>query len=107
MPANPAVWGLATVCMTSAFSASSTFLPSLTEVRKASANDPVYAGDVRLGEGATCLVSTSFGLVCSSLSGSAVPAFVGLAVGLLLAALYEHALRTDIGEEVAKRGQES
>ena len=66
-----------------------------------SAADPVFAADVRLGEGATVVVSVSFGLVCSSLSGSPVPVWVGLLVGLILSGLYEHALRSDdTGESV-------
>jgi len=95
MAADPAVWGLATICMTSSLTASSTFLPPLVEVRKRDQTDPVFAGDVRLGELATLVVSIGFGAVCSSLSGSPVPAIVGLLTGLGLAALYESALKQD------------
>lgn len=96
MAAEPAVWGLATISMTMSLTASQAFIPTLAEVRKGSADNPVFAGDVRLGEVATLLVSVGSGIVASSISGSYVPAVVGIVVGLGLVALYESALQTEV-----------
>lgn len=96
MSTDPAVWGLATMSMSSAFTAATAFIPPLAEVRKRSAEDPVFAGDVRMGELATMLIAIGFGIIGSSISGSPVPAIVGMVVGAGLVGLYESALKTEV-----------
>jgi len=96
MASDPAVWGLATISMSMALTAATAFNPPLTEVRKRSREDTTFAGDVRLGELATLLVSVGVGTISSSISGSPVPAIIGIIVGLGLVALYESALQTEV-----------
>jgi hypothetical protein len=72
------------------------FLPPLSEVRKADpVNNPDIVGDVRMGEIAAITLAIGTGAILSSLTGSAVPSFVGLVMVLVLCALYETALRGD------------
>jgi hypothetical protein len=50
--------------------------------------------DVRMGEVAALAVCIGIGAVASSITGSSVPVFVSIFVGVLLMALYEAALRS-------------
>jgi hypothetical protein len=85
--------GPATLVISQGFSAFATFLPKLSDVRKADAElNPDIVGDVRLGEVAAFTLCMGMGAVVSSLTGSPIPAFVGLLVGLALLFVYETAL---------------
>lgn len=85
--------GPATLVISQGFSAFATFLPKLTDVRKAdAAMNPNVVGDVRLGEVAAFTLCVGTGVIASSLTGSPVPAVVGVLTGLALICIYETAL---------------
>lgn len=85
--------GPAALVVSQAFSGFTQFLPPLAEVRKGDAvANPDLAGDVRMGEIAALTLTIGFGAILSSLTKSAVPAFVALLIGLILVCLYEAAL---------------
>lgn len=91
---DPNAIGSATLVMTSGFTAFSTFLPRISEVRKATlANSPDVVDDTRVGEVAASVMVLGFGLIASNLTGSPVPAVVAVIMIVLLVALYENVLR--------------
>lgn len=93
---SPEVVGAATLAASQGFSAFQFFLPRLSDVRKANAEtNPDIVGDVRLGEVAALTLSIGIGAIVSSLTGSTVPAFVALLIGLVLVFIYEAALTGD------------
>lgn len=70
------------------------FLPRLSEVRKANAEtDTDMVGDVRLGEVAATAVSLGMGVIASSLTRSPIPMYAGAFVAIMLIIVYESALR--------------
>ncbi len=92
---NPAIFGPASLSISQAISGFSTFLPKLSEVRKAAPNDPDMTGDVRMGEiGATSVV-LGVSILTSSLTGSPAPILTGMLMCLVMIVLYEIALRGD------------
>lgn len=91
------VFGPAALAAGQALSSFTTFLPRLSEVRKADPGDPGMLGDVRLGEVAACAVSIGIGVIASSLSGSPIPMYAAAFIAIILIAVYETALNgTDI-----------
>jgi hypothetical protein len=93
---SPEIVGPATIAISQGFSAFQFFLPKLSDVRKADANiNPDIVGDVRLGEVAAFTLTVGVGAIVSSLTGSPVPAFVSLLIGLILIVVYETALSGD------------
>ena len=96
MAVAPELIGPATLGVTQGITAFTTFLPRLSEVRKADpVVDPAMAADVRLGEIAAVTLTVGIGVITSSLTGSPVPAYTALAMSLVLVALYECTLRAD------------
>lgn len=95
MPADPSVIGPATLGVTQGISAFTTFLPKLSDVRKAGPTDIDIAADVRLGEVAAVTLTIGIGVITSSLTGSPVPAYTALLMCLVLVCLYESTLRAD------------
>jgi hypothetical protein len=87
--------GIATLALTQGISSFTFFLPRITEVRKASQNDPQAVADIRIGEAAGVVVCFGVGAICSALTQSSAPAIVSLVVALMLVALYETVLRSD------------
>ena|ERR1700750_2845588 len=87
------VLGPATLAAGQTISSFATFLPRLTDVRKASPDDPGMIGDVRLGEIAASGIALGMGVITSSLTGSPVPMYAAVFVALILIAVYESALR--------------
>lgn len=86
------VLGPASLAAGQAFSSFATFLPRLSDIRKADPGDPGMMGDVRLGEVAACAVSIGIGVIASSLSGSPVPMYAAAFISVILIAVYESAL---------------
>lgn len=86
-------FGATMLGVTSGISSFTTFLPSLSEVRKASADDPQMVGDVRMGEVASITLTMGIGAISSALTRSALPTYVAFLVCLVLVILYETALR--------------
>lgn len=88
--------GPATLSISQGIAAFFTFLPRLSEVRKATPEEnPELAADVRIGEVAATAVCVGVGVITSSLTGSPVPAFVAVVVALVLIGVYETTLNTD------------
>jgi len=96
MPVAPEVIGPATLGVTQGIGAFTTFLPRLSDVRKADPNtDTDIAADVRLGEIAAVTATLGIGIITSSLTGSPVPAYTAVAMSAILVCLYECTLRAD------------
>lgn len=87
------VFGPAALAAGQTLSSFTMFLPRLTEVRKASADDPGMVGDVRLGEIAACAIAMGIGVIASSLSRSPVPMYAAAFMAVILICVYESALR--------------
>lgn len=86
--------GPASIALGQSIGAFQFFLPKLSDVRKANAdNDVDMVGDVRLGEVAAIAVCTAVGAITSSLTGSVVPMVVAGITSLVLVCVYETALR--------------
>lgn len=88
----PDVFGPASLAAGQTLSTFTTFLPRLSEVRKAAADDPDMAGDVRLGEVAASAISIGIGVIASSLSGSPIPMYACAFIAVILIVVYESAL---------------
>lgn len=93
--ANPNALGPASLAAGQALSSFTTFLPRLSDVRKARSDDPGMIGDVRLGEIAASAVTLGIGVIASSLSGSNAPMIAAIIVAGILISVYEAALRGD------------
>lgn len=86
--------GVAAIALTQSYAQFQAFMPKLSDIRKADYdNDSDMVGDVRIGEVAALIGSLGVGIIVSSLSGNPLPAYVSVAVSLLLIALYESVLR--------------
>jgi hypothetical protein len=99
MPAlpNPNILGPATLSVTQGITAFNSFLPKLTDIRKANPIDnPDVAGDVRMGEIAAVAITIGTGLMVSSLSGSSIPTVTAVLMCGVLICIYESALRMDL-----------
>lgn len=96
MPVGPELIGPATLGVTQGISAFTTFLPKLSDVRKANPTvDTSIAADVRLGEIAAVTLTLGIGVITSSLTGSPIPAYTALFMCAVLITLYECTLRAD------------
>lgn len=94
--ANAEIVGPASLVISQGFSAFATFLPKLSDIRKMDAKiNPDIVGDVRLGEVAAFALCVGTGVIASSLTGSPVPAVVGVLMGAVLVCIYETALWGD------------
>lgn len=93
MPVDPSLIGPATLAITQGIGAFNTFLPKLSDIRKADpAHDPDFAADVRVGEMAAVALTVSVGAIVSSLTGSPVPAVIAVLISLGLVVMYETTL---------------
>lgn len=92
---DPNMLGPAMLGVTQSISSVGTFLPKLTDVRKADPSDTTFAADVRLGEIAMATVTLGVGIIASSLTGSPVPTWTAVLMCGILIILYEAALRGD------------
>lgn len=93
---DPNIFGPATLSVTQGIGAFNSFLPRLSEVRKANPHDnPDVAADVRMGEVAGVALTMGIGVIASSLTGSPVPAFTAAITCLVIIFLYESVLRAD------------
>lgn len=88
------VFGPASLAAGQTLSTFSTFLPRLSEVRKANKDvDTDIVGDVRLGEVAASAISIGIGVIASSLSGSPIPMYAAAFIAVILIVVYEAALK--------------
>lgn len=93
MADNAASVSVATVALSQTVSAYTFFLPSLREVRQASPNDSTMRGDVHLGIVGSALLGGTIAIMLSSLTGSQAPLWSVAITTVLIAFLYEIALR--------------
>lgn len=68
------------------------FLPRLSEVRRANADDPMMRGDVLLGQIAAGAVSMTVGMLLTWMTGSSLPVMTTLAIAVIIAVIYQYAL---------------
>lgn len=80
------------LAVTQGMSAFNAFLPSLTDVRQAAANDTTMVASVRTGEFAGTAVTISIGAIASSLSKSSLPSVLALIIVGIMITIYESAL---------------
>lgn len=80
------------LAITQAVGLFSTFLPKLTDVRRAQQSDPEFAADVHLGELACLGLLVGIGVMMASLTESYTPLAIALVMGLFLTLVYEYAL---------------
>lgn len=71
----------------------SVFLPPISEVRRASKEDSLIRGDVRMGQFAAAVVSLSVAYILTNLTGSFAPFVATAMVAVVIAGVYETALR--------------
>jgi hypothetical protein len=90
---NPNMYGPASLALSQTIVTFTSFLPHLSDVRKASPNDPDIAGDVRLGEIAAATLAIGVGCITSSVVGNATPTVVSAIMAVALICIYESALR--------------
>jgi hypothetical protein len=92
---DPQASSAALLAMTQAIAAFTTFLPPLAEVRKKTADDPLFAADVRVGELAAASLTIGVGAIVSGLTGSNAPMVVSIITAAGLVVLYESTLRSN------------
>lgn len=71
----------------------SIFLPPISEVRRATADDSLVRGDVRMGQFAAAAVSLTVAYVLTNLTGSFTPFVATAIVSAVIAGVYEMAMR--------------
>jgi hypothetical protein len=87
--------GVAAIALTQSFAQFQTYMPKISDIRKADPKvDFDLVGDVRIGEIAAFVGSVGVGVIVSSITNDPVPAYVSVAVCLILIALYESVLRS-------------
>ncbi len=85
---------LVILSMTQAVTSFTTFMPKISEVRKASATDPNIATDVRMGEVASITTTLAVATVVSNLGKTAAPMVIAIIMCVVMIALYEMALNS-------------
>lgn len=91
---NPDSITASTVSMGQTIAAYSHFLPPIREVRQASSDDPTMRQDVLIGQVAAGAITLSVGMMSTWLTNSAIPATVALTIAVVIALVYEYALKT-------------
>ena len=91
--ADAATASAAAIALGQTVGAYSFFLPPLREVRRAGTSDAAMRGDVRMGQVASAALSLGVAGILANLTGSTLPVTVTIVVALIIAMLYETALR--------------
>lgn len=99
--ADPGVSAATAVSLGQTITVYALFLPSITEVRRASSEDPQIRGDVRMGQLAGATLSIGVGVVLTQMTGSSVPVMVAAFIAAIIAGIYEFAMR---GERMFENG---
>lgn len=95
MPPDAGTSAAASIALGQTVGAYAYFLPPLREVRRAGSTDPQMRGDVRMGQIAAGALSLGVAAILANLTKSTVPVIGTLIVALIIAFLYETALRGD------------
>jgi hypothetical protein len=91
--ADPGALTASSIAIGQTVFAYSYFLPPLREVRRADPGDPDVRGDVILGQVAAMAVSLSIGGLVTWMTGSTIPVLTTIAVAIVIAIIYEYAMR--------------
>lgn len=87
--------GIAALAMTQTYAQFSTYMPRLSEVRRADPSTDIdIVGDVRVGAIASVVGSLGVGVMVSAISGDKMPVYISLASSLILVTMYEVILRS-------------
>lgn len=87
--------GIAALALTQSYGQFSAYLPKLSDIRRADpTTDADMVADVRVGEIAAFVGSLGVGVIVASLTKDPTPAYVSVAVSIILICLYESVLRT-------------
>lgn len=88
--------GPSTLAVTQGLSAFQSFVPKLSEIRRADpVANPDLAADVRLGELAAVTLTVGVGAIASSFTGSNAPIVTAVIVSATMVFIYESTLRGD------------
>ena len=95
---------LAVLSMTQSVASFTTFMPKISEVRKAANTDPDIVSDVRMGEVASITTTLAVATVVSNLGKTAAPMVIAVIMCLVMVVLYELALKSTpiYGNEVIR-----
>lgn len=88
-------FGSATFAVGQGVGSFTSFLPKITDVRKASKDDADFVADLRTGELAGAVITIGVGAIASSLVQSSTPLITGIFISLVIIALYESILRRE------------
>jgi hypothetical protein len=87
--------GVAAIALSQSIGQFQAYMPKLSEIRRADPQADIdMVGDVRMGEIAAFVGSLGVGVIVSSLTGDPTPAYVSVAVCIILIGVYESALRS-------------
>lgn len=95
MAIDPIALSVSTMAISTTLGAFYQFMPPIAEIRKRGTSDQSFCGDVRIGEVMATTLAVGIGAVASYLSGSPVPALVGIVLAFALVAGYETTLRAN------------
>ena len=93
MAIDGAAVGGATLALSQTVGSFTAFLPRISDVRKAGADDKAMRGDVRLGEIAATAVSVGIAMTMSALTDSPIPVYAAVFTATILICVFETALR--------------
>lgn len=88
-------FGSATFAVGQGVGSFTSFLPKITDVRKASVNDKDFVADMRVGEIAGCVITIGVGVIAASLAQSSAPIITGIFISIVIVCLYESILRSE------------
>jgi hypothetical protein len=71
------------------------FLPRLTDVRKASKENDNFVADLRIAEIGGSVITLGIALIAASLAKSVAPMYAGLFIVCVIVVLYESVLRQE------------
>jgi hypothetical protein len=94
MAIDPIALSVSTMAISTTLGAFYQFMPPLSEVRKRNVGDSAFAADVRTGEIMATALAVGVGGIASYLSGSPVPAILGVVLAFALVGGYETTLRS-------------
>lgn len=90
---SPESMGVAAISLAQSFGFFQSYMPPISDVRKANPADTELVGDVRIGEVAALAGSFGVGLIVAWITRDPTPVYVSLIVCVLMIVVYEAALR--------------
>lgn len=90
--ADPGAMTASTLSIGQTVFAYTAFLPRLSEVRRASEDDPGMRGDVILGQVAAGATSLAIAGTLAYLTGSSLPVWTTIVIAVVIAVIYQYAM---------------